>query len=70
MLEARYKQLWGTDFTGAFESITSKNIHSGKTILKKAAEDVSDFLWLLEEVGNMGKSPFVVYIKDRNEFKA
>lgn len=70
ILEAKFKQLGGLSFKEAYEFTKENKFHPEVELLKKAAAQVNDFLTTLETVNQMGKSPFVVYIKSRNEFKA
>lgn len=69
MLEAKFGLMWGKDFKGAYEAATNKTNHAESQILMKAAQNINELLETLEAVSKMGRSPFVVYIKSRNEFK-
>lgn len=69
LLEAKFKSLGWKDFAWAYESAQQKQPHAETALLSKAAEHVKDILNTMALVWEMGKSPFVVYIKERNEFK-
>lgn len=70
LLEARFIQLWWKDFNWAYESAKHKTNHAEIQILTQAVNHINDFLSTMEHVNRMWKSPFVVYIKERNEFKS
>ena len=70
LLEAKFKELWWKDFNWAYASAKEKSNHAEKNILLKAGSLVTDFLSTLEQIDKMWRSPFVVYIKNRNEFKS
>ncbi len=69
MLEAKFGLLWGKDFKGAYEAATNKTNHAESNILIRAALFTTELLETFEAVSKMGRSPFVIYIKSRNEFK-
>ena len=74
ILEAKFKELGGKNFKEAYETTKDwkwwQKHHPEASILKEAVDKVNEFLTTLDTVSQMGKSPFVVYIKSRNEFKS
>ena len=69
-MEWAFKLAWGKDFYWAYDSMKNKVPHAESSLLQEAAKQTSSFLETLDYINDMWKSPFVIYVKDFNNFKS
>lgn len=69
LLEFLYKKKWLDDFYKVYDELKQGKVSDHGLILKQCAKEVQEHLELLEYISDNKKSPYVIYVKEFNDFK-